>query len=101
MLLNDKPNAEVSRTILFKSAAFLAFDAQEYRACRDMITYTLLGKPDAIIKSEMKTLFLEVEALIYKLPLKFDDIKNKISRLDGGKEIIRELEGRFALSELI
>ena len=96
MALKDKAEAEPSRTILFKSAAFLAFDAQEYQACRDMITYTLLGRPDPSIKSEMKALFLEVDAILQKMPSKFEEIKNKIARLDGGKENIREIEGRFA-----
>jgi hypothetical protein len=101
MMLKDKANAEPSRSILFKSAAFLAFDAQEYYACRDMITYTLLGRPDPIIKDEMKNLFMEVDTLLRKEPSKFEDIKNKIARLDGGKDIIREIEGRFAYFGLI
>jgi hypothetical protein len=101
MMLKDKTEAEPSRSILFKSAAFLAFDAQEYQACRDMITYTLLGKPDPIVKSEMKALFLEVNVLLQKMPSKFEEIKNKIAHLDGGKEIIREIEGRFAHYGLI
>lgn len=101
MALKDKTDAEPSRSILFKSTAFLAFDAQEYQACRDMITYTLLGKPDPIIKAEMNALFLEVDALRQKMPSKFEEIKNKIALLDGGKEIIREIELRFAPFGLI
>jgi hypothetical protein len=101
MLLKDKPEIEPSRSILFKSAAFLAYDAQEYQSCRDMITYTLLGKPDAIIKAEMKALFLEVDALLQKVPSKLEEIKTKIALLEGGKEIIREIELRFARYGLI
>jgi hypothetical protein len=101
MLLKDKPEIEPSRSILFKSAAFLAYDAQAYQACRDMITYTLLGKPDAIIKAEMKALFLEVDAILQKVPSKFEEIKNKIALLEGGKDIIREMELRFARYGLI
>jgi hypothetical protein len=101
MLLKDKLEVEPSRSILFKSAAFLAFDAQEYQACRDMITYTLLGRPDAIIKTEMKALFLEVDAILQKMPSKFEEIKSKIALLEGGKEIIREIEMRFARYGLI
>ena len=66
-----------------------------------MITYTLLGRPDPVIKNEMKNLFLEVDILLQKEPSKFGDIKNKIARLDGGKDIIREIEGRFAYFGLI
>jgi hypothetical protein len=101
MMLKDKMDAEPSRSILFKSAAFLAFDAQEYQACRDMITYTLLGKPDPIIKAEMKDLFLEVNALLQKMPSKFEDIKKKIAHMEGGSEIIRDIERRFAYFGLI
>ena len=101
MLLQNQLDAEPSRSILFKSAAFLAYDAQAYQACRDMITYTLLGKPDAIIKAEMKALFLEVDAILQKVPSKFEEIKNKIALLEGGKDIIREMELRFARYGLI
>jgi hypothetical protein len=101
MLLKDRLEVEPSRSILFKSAAFLAFDAQEYQACRDMITYTLLGKPDAVIKTEMKALFQEVDAILQKMPSKFEEIKSKIALLEGGKEIIREIELRFARYGLI
>jgi hypothetical protein len=96
MLLQNEPHSEPSRSILFKSAAFLAFDAQEYQECRDMITYTLLGKPDNIIKAEMNQLFDETTAILKKAPSKFEEIKSKIARLDGGKEILREIELRFA-----
>ena len=95
MLLQNQLDAEPSRSILFKSAAFLAFDAQEYQACRDMITYTLLGKPDNIIKAEMNQLFDEVTVLLQKTPSKFEEFKSRIARLDGGKEILREIESRF------
>ncbi len=96
MLLQSNLDAEPSRSILFKSAAFLAFDAQEYQACRDMITYTLLGKPDDIIKTEMNQLFEETNALIQKTPSRMDEFKNKIARLEGGLEILRDIELRFA-----
>ena len=96
LLLQNKLDAEPNRSVLFKSAAFLAFDAQEYQECRDMITYTLLGKPDNIIKAEMNQLFDEVSVLLKKMPSRLDDFKTKIARLDGGKEILREIELSFA-----
>ena len=88
--LLNQPDAEPSRSILFKSAAFLAFDAQEFQECRDMITYTLLGKPDATIKAEMNQLFAEVTIVLTKTPSRFEEFKSKIARLDGGKEILRD-----------
>lgn len=96
MLLQNQFDAEPTRSILFKSAAFLAFDAQEYQECRDMITYTLLGKPDEIIKTEMNQLFDETTALLKSTPSKLEEFKSKIARLDGGKEILRDMELRFA-----
>ena len=96
MLLQNQFDAEPSRSILFKSAAFLAYDAQEYQECRDMITYTLLGKPDEIIKTEMNQLFDETTTLLKSTPSKLEEFKSKIARLDGGKEILRDMELRFA-----
>ena len=96
MTLLSQSDAEPSRSILFKSAAFLAFDAQEFQECRDMITYTLLGKPDADIKTEMNQLFTEVSAILAKIPSKLDEFKSKIARLDGGKEILQDIELQFA-----
>jgi hypothetical protein len=55
------PEAEPSRTILFKSAAFLAYDAALYWDCNEMITKTLAGRPDAIIKTEMNDLLVLLE----------------------------------------
>lgn len=96
MLLQSQPNSEPSRSILFKSAAFLAFDAQEFQECRNMITYTLLGKPDTIIKAEMNQLFEETTAILKKMPSKLEEFKRKIAPLEGGKDILREIELRFA-----
>lgn len=80
MLLQNQLDAEPSRSILFKSAAFLAFDAQEYQECRDMITYTLLGKPDNVIKAEMNQLFAETTMLLKTTPSKLEEFKSKIAR---------------------
>lgn len=96
MLLQHQPNAEPSRSILFKSAAFLAFDAEEFNACRDMITYTLLGKPDDLIRGEMNQLFDETTTILEKMPSKVEELKRKIARLDGGKEILRAVELQLA-----
>jgi hypothetical protein len=96
MLLQNQLESEPSRSILFKSAAFLAFDAQEFQECRNMITYTLLGKPDTIIKAEMNQLFDETTAVLKKTPSKLEEFKTKIAPLDGGREILREIELRFA-----
>jgi hypothetical protein len=96
MLLQNQPESEPSRSILFKSAAFLAFDAQEFQECRNMITYTLLGKPDTIIKAEMNQLFDETTIILKETPSRLEEFKSKIARLHGGKEILREIDVRFA-----
>jgi hypothetical protein len=49
MLLQHCYDKEPTRSIFFKSAAFLAFDAQEYSECLNMIILTLLGAPDTLI----------------------------------------------------
>lgn len=95
MLLQNQLDAEPSRSILFKSAAFLAFDAQEYQECRDMITYTLLGKSDNVIKAEMNQLFAETTMLLKTTLSKLEEFKSKIARLDGGLEILRDMDLRF------
>jgi len=57
MLLHDKYDTEPNRSILFKSAAFLSFDAKEYYECLDMIISALFGKPDTVIKNELQELY--------------------------------------------
>jgi hypothetical protein len=96
MLLQNQLDTEPSRSVLFKSAAFLAFDAQEFQECRNMITYTLLGKPDSIIKAEMNQLFDETTIILKETPSRLEEFKSKIARLNGGKEILREIDLRFA-----
>jgi hypothetical protein len=96
MMLQKHLESEPSRSILFKSAAFLAFDAQEFQECRNMITHTLLGKPDTIIKAEMNQLFDETTIILKETPSRLEEFKSKIARLNGGKEILREIDTRFA-----
>jgi hypothetical protein len=60
MFLKDKFDVEPNRSILYKSAAFLAYDAKEYEECSNMIVYALFGEPDNVIKKELLELFLEI-----------------------------------------
>jgi hypothetical protein len=60
LLLQHRYDKEPTRSIFFKSAAFLAFDAQEYSECLNMILLTLLGAPDALIKKEINDLTAEL-----------------------------------------
>jgi hypothetical protein len=64
MLLVDKFDTEPNRAILFKSAAFLAYDAKEYKECMDMLINALSGEPDDIIKKELFDLYNEISHLL-------------------------------------
>ncbi len=81
------PEAEPSRTILYKSAAFLAYDAGLYSECNEMITQTLAGRPDAIIKTEMKDLLallqqkMPPQAARAKLETKFTELYKNYPKL--------------------
>jgi len=66
MMLINKKDAEPSRSILFKSAAFLAFDAMEYDECKNMIILALLGEPDLGVIEEMKELFNDMSKIKLK-----------------------------------
>jgi len=70
MLLHDKYDTEPNRSILFKSAAFLAFDAKEYNECLEMIISALFGKPDTIIKNELQELYEDLSRVTKPITMK-------------------------------
>ncbi len=63
MLLKDKIESEPNRSILFKSAAFLANDLKKYDECKNLIIYALLGEPEQGIKDELFDLFSEISEM--------------------------------------
>jgi hypothetical protein len=65
LYLLNKKDAEPSRSILFKSAAFLAFDAKEYEECEEMMLEALLGNPDEQIKEELKELKYDLRLITH------------------------------------
>lgn len=64
MLLVDKYDIEPTRSVLFKSAACLAFDVENYRAAEKMIAFALSGNPPPEIAKELRNLMAEVN--VYK-----------------------------------
>lgn len=74
----DDVNCEPSRSILFKSAAFLAFHSGKYLESKKMIYETMIGDPDDVIREEMKDLANLVEIELNKSPNQNSDgNKNK------------------------
>jgi len=56
LLLNDMEN-EPTRSIIFKSAAWLAFHIAEYRETEKMIAFCLSGNPPFSIAQELRKLW--------------------------------------------
>ncbi|MEI6707483.1 MAG: hypothetical protein WCK96_10160 [Methylococcales bacterium] len=63
LFLLEKTEIEPTRSILFRSAACLAFDAEEYRQAEEMANYGLQGNPPNDIKEELKELLQELKEL--------------------------------------
>lgn len=57
----DKIDIEPTRSILFKSAAYLAIDAELYEESRKMIYYALIGNPPEETKKELLSLLKKIE----------------------------------------
>ena len=62
MTLAPDFNAEPSRSILFRSAAFLALQAQQYREAERMAAFGLIGQPPPEIAAELREAFQESQA---------------------------------------
>jgi len=61
LLLKDDYEKEPSRSILFKSAANLAFKIQDYFDAIELIVEALTGNPPNEIKHELKELFNSID----------------------------------------
>jgi len=61
LLLPVSEEAEPSRSILFRSAASLAYNAEEYETAEQLIAHGLSGFPPAEIKEELKNLYEDIE----------------------------------------
>lgn len=63
LFLLEKTEIEPTRSILFRSAACLALDAEEYNQASKMISYGLNGNPPNEIKQELDDLLKEIREL--------------------------------------
>ena len=78
LLLPVSEEAEPSRSILFRSAASLAYNAEEYETAEQLIAHGLSGFPPAEIKEELKDLYENIE---FKRYLPHHGLKEQIRDL--------------------
>jgi len=113
MLLKENFNSEPNRSILFKSAAFLAYDADEIDECKKMIILALFGKADQEIKDELFELFSEiseknskstlVSTIQYNVTIvnpleKFPDIYSQTKETDISRFLNKKISQRSLLT---
>jgi hypothetical protein len=60
LLLPATQESEPSRAILFRSAAALAYNAEDYEEAERLIAYGLSGFPPSEIKEELKNLYEDI-----------------------------------------
>jgi hypothetical protein len=60
LLLPATQESEPSRAILFRSAAALAYNAEDYEAAERLVAYGLTGFPPSEIKEELKNLYEDI-----------------------------------------
>lgn len=60
LLLADRIEVEPTRSILFKSAAALALDCENYREAERMVAYGLSGMPPAELAEELRDLYDDI-----------------------------------------
>jgi hypothetical protein len=63
LFLLEKTEIEPTRSILFRSSACLAFDAEEYQQAEEMANYGLKGNPPNDVKEELEELLKELKEL--------------------------------------
>lgn len=60
-LLLDKFDIEPTRSVLFKSAAWLAYKSDDYDKVKILVKHVFEGNPDNIIVEEMNTLLDKIK----------------------------------------
>jgi hypothetical protein len=64
LLVKDVPDHELPKAILFRSAAWIAFHAEEYREAERMAAYGLMGNPpDQLVKELREVLVATLSKL--------------------------------------
>jgi len=81
LLLNDY-EIEPTRSVLFKSAACLALDFENYREAERMIALGLLGNPPQEILEELRALFID------NIPLQTKPISISLSQSSPSRFVV-------------
>lgn len=63
-LLLEKTDIEPSRSVLFRSAGWLAFNSEKYEQAEEMVNYGLKGNPPCEIKAELDELYYEINEIL-------------------------------------
>lgn len=72
LLLINETSIEPTRSVLFRSAGWLAFNAEEYEVARLMVNHALQGQPPFEIKEELHELMCEIENKNFVAPKTFE-----------------------------
>ncbi len=86
-ILKDKLDTEPTRSILYRSAASIAIDCEEYRKAEQLIASALIGNPPAEIAEELRDLLEQVN---FKRHLKLRNVdlsENEIQLSMEGNEV--------------
>jgi uncharacterized protein (UPF0297 family) len=81
MLLVNDYDIEPTRSVLFKSAACLAINAEMYQTAEQMIGFALSGTPPYEIRNELKDLLLELPSTQETAMIKDELLTNQIYQL--------------------
>lgn len=81
ILLVNEYDIEPTRSVLFKSAACLAINAEMYQAAEQMIGFALSGTPPKEIRTELKNLLLAIPATEETEIIKDELLTNQIYQL--------------------
>lgn len=90
MLLVNDYDVEPTRSVLFKGAACLAFNAKLYREAEQMIGFALTGNPPVEIGEELRNLLLEIHTQKQTISLKDQLLVNELYKLP--KELQKQVK---------
>lgn len=86
LLLANDFSIEPTRSVLFRSAGWLAFNAEEYGEAKTMVDYALQGQPPFEIKEELHELMREIENKDFVAPKNFEIEERSYPSFDGCME---------------
>ena len=80
LLLREQFEIEPTRSVLFRSAGWLAFNAEKYEQAQEMIDYGLQGQPPFEVKAELDELLHEIDE-IKAVELKTSEYQTDITNI--------------------